>query len=359
MNADRRTRLLRAAIGQTGPIEPTATDLGDWVTLATHERMIPLLFRVVSGATVDLHDEEVERMYDIQVDVMAAAVRFEHDLLAVARAFTDRFPFAVLKGVATAHLDYSDPSMRQFADVDLLVSPADLDTAVRMLGDLGWEQAYPLPRHHERFTHAITLRNGRRVEIDLHQRIAHRALGELIPTDDLLARRVEYDIAGHTLWALDHIDRTIHACVHAATSRAPFQRMSSTADVLVLATRHVDAAADVMDRASARRLANIVRRAVEGAHRESDLPVPDEWQRAMSVPVGPRDRLVDRAYLSDRRRPVVEELAYLRLLPEWRDRVDYVRGYFATDPDYMRRNQRSGILAQTKYLVSRLRSGRG
>lgn len=356
MSAERRARLLRAAIAQRGPVDPATQELGDWVTLATAERVVPLLYRVVVDARSALDDHEFGLLVGVQCDVMAAAVRFEYDLLEVAEAISGRFPFAVLKGLAVAHLDYSDPAMRQFADVDLLVAPADLAAVVELLGGLGWRQAYPLPRHHERFTHAITLRNERRVEIDLHQRIAHRALGECLPTDDLLHRRVAYEIAGETVWALDDADRMVHACVHAATSRAPYRRLSSVADVLVMAERLTDRAPDVLDRAASRRLGNIVRRGVETAFDEAQLPVPDAWQAAMSTPVGPRDRLVERAYLADRRRPVVEELAYLRLMRGWRDRFDYVRGYFATDPDYARQNQRSGLRAQTRYLWSRLRS---
>ena len=51
-----------------------------------------------------------------------------------------------------------------------------------------------------------------------------------------------------------------------------------------------------------------------------------------------------------------EELAFLRVMKGWRDRWMYVRGYFATDATYAARGRRSGLIAQSRYLLSRLRS---
>ena len=87
------------------------------------------------------------------------------------------------------------------------------------------------------------------------------------------------------------------------------------------------------------------------------LDLHAEWARAMRRPNLHRDRLVDRAYLSAARRPLTEEIAYLRLLVGWRNRWRYVRGYLATDYDYAVQHGRSGAFAQARYLVSKLRSG--
>jgi hypothetical protein len=293
----------------------------------------------------------------MQLDVMATMVRFEHDLLEVAAALSDLdCSFAVLKGAATAHLDYPDASLRQYGDVDLLVAPQHFSSACSMLAERGWLQAYPLPRHHERFTHAITLRNAQRVEIDLHQRIAHRAIGLLVPAEELLSGSIEYEVAGTTLSALSQTDRLIHAALHAITSRGPYRRLSSGADVLVLAAAPSPTAGAVLRRAETWRIRSLVEFAIKDTYAAAQLTLPNDWGQAMSVPTGKRDRLVDRAYLSHRRRAAVEEVAYLRLMRSWSDRVSYLSGYFSTDPDYTARNQRSGIVPQSRYLWSRLRS---
>ncbi len=357
-DSSRSARLLRAALGQDGPIEPAEADWNEWVELARIGRVLPLLHHVATTTESDLTDAQLEMATEIQLDVMGTMVRFEHDLLNVAEVLSNGdLTFAVLKGAATAHLDYVDPSLRQYGDVDLLVAPEEFDRARERLKVAGWRQAYPLPRHHERFTHAITLRNSRRVEVDLHQRVAHRAIGQLVPTQDLLDDAVEYLIAGRSLWGLSKRDRLIHAALHTLMSRGQYRRLSSTADVLVLADANSDAAGAALARAESWRVRSLVERAIGAAYSDARLAVPDAWLAASSKAAYQHDRLVDRAYLSPRRRPVIEELAYLRLMHGWRDRTMYVRGYFSTDAEYSRRNRRSGFIAQSRYLWSKLRSG--
>ena len=354
----RRARILRAAIDRSGPEDPTQADWNEWIELARSERVLPLLYRVATSPTSELTREQRDHATEIQLDVMATMVRFEHDLLDVTRELVSHgIQFAVLKGMATTHLDYADPALRQFADADVLVAPHDMSHACDVLAAAGWRQAYPLPRFHESFTHAVTLRNGRRIEIDLHQRIAHRAIGELIRTEALLADRVEFSIAGTPLWALSDRDRLIHAAVHALTSRGVYRRLSSTADVLVLSDAQSGSAAAILDRAESWRVRPIVERSVRAAYSDAALTLPEAWTAAIARPLAHRDRLVEHAYLSARRRPLLEELAYLRLMHGVSDRVRYVRGYFATDSEYAARNQRRGIIPQSKYLWSRIRSG--
>lgn len=337
---------------------PTEADFSEWLGVARRERLFPLLHHLVTTGDHRLTDAQKQTVRTAQIDVMGAAVRFEHDLLDVGATLIDAgIEFAVLKGAATAHLDYADPSLRQFGDVDLLVDPEVFPQACVVLEAHGWGQAYVLPRHHERFTHAITFRQGRRVEVDLHQRIAHRALGLLMPPSELLAASVAYEIAGRTLRALCPSHRLIHAAVHTGASRGAYRRLSSLADVLVLAEANTASASDVLAQADRWRIRPLVGSTIEAAYATACLPLPDAWRSAGSEPGRQRNRLVDRAYLGPHRRPVAEELAYLQLMSGWRDRRRYLRGYLATDPDYAERKRRSGPFAQARYLWTRVRSG--
>lgn len=55
------------------------------------------------------------------------------DLLAASAVET-----RVLKGTAVARLDYQEPALRSFIDVDILVHPADIDRAVHVLVTAGF-----------------------------------------------------------------------------------------------------------------------------------------------------------------------------------------------------------------------------
>lgn len=350
--------LLRAALGEPALAVPTEADFSEWLDLARRDRVFPLLHQMVANGDHRLVDAQQQTVLAAQIDVMGAAVRFEHDLLEVHAMLTGAgIATVVLKGAATAHVDYASPSLRQFGDVDLLVAPEAFPDACAVLAAHAWKQAYVLPRHHERFTHAVTFRQGPRVEVDLHQRVAHRALGLLIPPADLLAGAVEYEIAGRSLRALSPSHRLIHAAVHTGSSRGPYRRLSSLADVLVLADANAVSAADVLELADRWRIRPLVLSTVQEAYATASLAVPDAWRSAASRPRRYRNLLVDRAYLGPHRRPLSEEAAYIWLLPRWRDRGLYLRGYFATDPDYAERKQRSGVVAQARYLWARVRSG--
>lgn len=343
--------LLRAAIGLDGPVPATADEWGTWSSLARTERVTPLFHEVVRRAG-DVPGGVRDAAEGAQLDVAAVSVRLERTLLQVSEVLTTAgVPYAVLKGVATAHLDYAEPGLRQFGDVDLLVAPERLGTARRSLESRGWRQAYPLPRHHEPFTHAITFGGVGVAEVDLHQRIGHRAVGLRVPSADLLEQRTTFHVADHELWALLDVDRLIHACIHAVASRGQYRRLSSVADVLVL-TRGAagrDPTA-VLARAEGWRMRALVEAGVQMAHDEAQLGVPPAWVEAMHSPLGPRDRLVEWAYLGDRRRPVIEEVAHLRAMDRWSDRALYLYGHLHMDAG----PGSGGLRNRLRYLRSRL-----
>ena len=336
--------------------EPIETgDLGDWLEFARTQRVIPLLYALATTGG----QEVPATIRTAHLEVMAAAVRLEHHLLDVTAILAQAdIDCAVLKGAATAHLDYENPSLRQFGDVDLLVRPANSPEHARY-----WRSRAGVGRTHCPATtsdshHAITFRRPPGVEVDLHQHIGHRSLGQLIPTDELLADSVPYDIAGYTLHALARPDRLIHAAVHSVASHAEYHRLSSIADVLLLAEAMAHDAESILDRADRWRVRPLLTQAIAEAYDTAQQQLPMPWLAALAERPARRDRFVERAYLGPHRHPVWEELAYLRLMNGWSDRIRYLSGYLATGEDYARRRHRSGIVAQIRYLWSRIRAGK-
>jgi hypothetical protein len=356
-DADLRGALVRVVVGGTGPL-PDAGTLGSWAAVAQVERVVPLLHELVEAMPTDITTDQRDEVRRLQRDAMSYCVLLEHHLLRVARLLADGgVPNVVLKGAASAHLDYPTPSLREFADIDVLVDPDDFSAATSALRGEGWSQRYALPRGHERYTHAVTLERDR-VELDLHQRIGHRAVGRRVPTSELLRDSVPFVVAGSTLWALNDTDRLIHAALHLLCSRDTSRRLSTVADVVLESDLRRGVAAEVLDRAEGWRVGLLVQRAIEVAHRLAQLEVPPEWVIAMRRTVRRRDRWVEAAYLGEARRPILEELAHLRLLPSWTDRWRYVSGYLGTEPDYALQHGRSGRRAQLKYLVDKVRPSR-
>lgn len=348
-----RATLLRAVIGLDGPAEPDSSTWSTWVRTASQERVIPLLYDVVERAGSRLTEAEVEQATAMQLDVAGHSVLLEQELLEVASLLEgEGIPYAVLKGIATANLDYPDPRQRQFGDIDLLVHPGDLDAAKHALELTGRPQKVALPRYHERFEHALTIGGRSNAEIDLHQRIAPRALGLRMPTDELLGSREQFHIAGQPVCALAVHDRLIHAAVHAVASRGTFRRLSSLADVLVISRPLVvSEAAAVLGRAEGWCVRPLVEAAVRLAHDEALLTLPPVWVDAMASPTQVRDRLLERAYLGDRRKLLAEEMAHLRAMEKWSDRARYLYGHVRADAG----PGAGGFASRLRYLRSRIK----
>lgn len=127
---------------------------------------------------------------------------------------------ALLKGSATAHYLYEDPSERQRKDVDLLVAEAEFPAAEAALIDAGWERIdpgtwwseSPSHRHESTFRRGFS---GVSLECDLHRRLtAWRAFA--VDHAGILERARPR--GGSVLPACHPRDALLHGALHAATT---------------------------------------------------------------------------------------------------------------------------------------------
>lgn len=119
----------------------------------------------------------------------------------------------VLKGCATAHLDYSRAVERFSSDVDVMVAAGDRDRAVEILGGEVVD-AIRSPRWNDRFAHAVTVRGPTGVEIDVHTRLQHGYVGFSVPPDQLTAAITDLRIGNRDLRCLDGPGRLLHAALN-------------------------------------------------------------------------------------------------------------------------------------------------
>lgn len=344
--AERRSALLRQAVEVAAPSLPTEREWPLWLGLARQEGVVSLLYSLVDSVPTDITDVQRGELQQVMGATMCRCVELEHHLLEFSGHLEEAgIECVALKGAASAHLDHVNPERREVSDIDLLVAPRDFRRAVDVALRLGWSQGYALPRWHERYTHAVTLvRRG--MELDLHQHIAHRAIGQQLDTAALISSAEYYEMAGQSRYALSAPDRMVHAAVHAVASGHAGQRLSSLSDILVMARRLQLHAVEVIERADEFRVGGLVRRGVRDAFRVAALPVPESWVSALEKP-GVTSWTVDFAYRDGRRRPLAEDLAYLAQMRSWADRGRYVAGYLMDERD-----------DRVRYLWSKLR-GRG
>ncbi|MPZ93388.1 MAG: hypothetical protein GEU96_00470 [Propionibacteriales bacterium] len=220
------TRLARtvAAYGLIGSLlDPPEVPLGEREFVRLHaavrsQRMTGLLWAAITDDAFPVTTSQRDRALESHLQALAVALVLERLLVETVGAFEAAgIPVRALKGTASAHLDYPDPGMRTFGDIDLLVPSEAFDDAVASLTRAGNQRRFPQPRpgFDRRFSKGSSFRTPDGLEIDLHRTFAMGPFGARIPLRELWARSETYVLAGTPVHCLPVEERLLHATYHA------------------------------------------------------------------------------------------------------------------------------------------------
>jgi hypothetical protein len=202
------------------PLVAEPLDAEVWAGVVEHvagERLEGLLVDAIERGSWAVDDGQREAALARHREAMARALVLDrHLLVLVDRLRAASIENRVLKGAAVAHLDYPDPSLRPYRDVDVLVRPGDIERARDLLIASGGERRYaePRPGFDRRFGKGIALVMPEGHEIDLHRTLALGPFGLRIDLDELWQGAEPFTVGGQTLAALDRPRRFLHACYH-------------------------------------------------------------------------------------------------------------------------------------------------
>lgn len=217
---------------------PTDSDV--WWDDVRRHRLAPLLAALAGDRPDLVPDGATERLAGLATERRWWSMRVERAAVRVAGALDAAdVPFLVLKGLATAHLDYPNPSWREVGDVDVLISPDDatradaaLHTVARPVDVIGRVSGDP----------ALRLRNKARgfitdddVEIDLHHRLLEDPFSRGITWEELWSSRQVLTLGGHAVHALGPGHRLAHAVTHWMAGPGHARRASGLVDIVLLA----------------------------------------------------------------------------------------------------------------------------
>ncbi|MCB0884735.1 MAG: nucleotidyltransferase family protein [Propionibacteriaceae bacterium] len=198
-------------------LPPDPEELGFASRLQQTRLIGPLLAASASGEVelpADLEADLVERQHG----ALLWCIQLESRLMEVREAFDSAggIEHLVIKGPAIAHLDALDPSVRTFADIDLLVAGRDIDRAVEIIraGGAGAPWAERRKGFDRRFAKSVTGTLPDGVEFDLHRTLADGVFGHRIPLDRLFAQPDHLDIGGVRFGALSPTHRLLHSAYH-------------------------------------------------------------------------------------------------------------------------------------------------
>ena len=204
------------------------------VASATSERLLGPLLLVVDGGDLDLPPDLVEAAVRGHEESMLWCLHLEQRLLEVMDWFdvAGGIEYLVVKGPAVAHLDEEDPSLRSFADLDLLVAADDMDRALAALIHHGSVRRIPerRPGFDRRFVKSIGLTSPDGVELDVHRSLCSGAHGFRIPLAELFANAEGFALGGRSVAVPCRSHRALHAAYHAVVG-TPYPSLRTLRDL--------------------------------------------------------------------------------------------------------------------------------
>lgn len=212
-------------------------------------------------------------------------------------------PWVTIKGPVLSEHAHPAPGLRSYNDVDVLVAPGDLRTAVGRLLAVDWQ----VIDFRDMLVNVQTpgemhLVSPQGVLVDMHWSLINMQQTRrqfTVDTAALLDRRVSRTVGGAPTWTLDAADSLVHVCLHAALTGAHKMLWLLDADQLA---RQITDWDEVARRAAAWGAAPAVAIVLARSRSLLDTPLPADLERRLGVSAG--FRLVTGAV--DRIRPVSE-----------------------------------------------------
>lgn len=316
---------------------------------AVTHRITGLLHAAVADGTLPATAEQVRAITAQHRQIQMRVLLLELQLPSVVGLLEDAgIECRALKGSALAHLDYPDPALRSFVDVDVLVRAADVDRTVQVTRAAGFRRslAEPRPGFDRRFDKGMTLTSTAGFEVDLHRTFVLGPWGRLIDLDGLWDGCDTFTVGGRIVRALALHHRFLHACYHAALGDWPL-RLGALRDVAQLLPR-VDGPGN-----TGPSIPELARR--WGGEAVVSAAITDTRRLLGITAGGPVSRWAeahrptrrDVAWLglhtSEDKTFAAQALATVMVLPTWRERGSYLRALAWPDRSYVADRHRTPV----------------
>lgn len=176
------------------------------------------LLRTNEPAVAELREQLAERYVANKMGMLARTA----ELCQIIRLFEQNSIHTIaLKGPLLGKLYYNDYTLRECKDLDILVDPADVETAYQLLINAGYELTTVLwnsPKqkalYNDTFYHYNLYHPAKAVQIELHWRLnitTDSPDSKVKPVGDQL---IAQTIGGQLIYSLSAIDNFVYLCVH-------------------------------------------------------------------------------------------------------------------------------------------------
>lgn len=313
----------------TAHLRPQATvepplDL-DWnqvVEFAEQHGLIPLVCR-------NLHLRGVRVQASPALDALgretgAKALRLAAAVIQIGTFFSDhQIPVLAIKGPSLASLLYSNVTMRSYADLDFLLSPADVNRACIALQAAGWTPAEDVAIIHEPSFLRSQCECGfvrNETLIELQWALAPRFYSLELPLEDMIRRAVTVQVIGSSVKTLAPEDMFLALSIHGA--KHLWIRLDWVVDIASLLSSGTVDANRVAELARRHHLVRIVAVAVLLAANVSGMPISAPFSALIAEDSAApmiASKLLDHA-IHGAQSYRTETLAYFRMSANLRER---------------------------------------
>ncbi len=350
--------------GRAFPAEPLTEQT--WASVlagARTHRLTGLLRAATADGALPATQTQVQQARDAHRAALLRVMALERELVAVVDLLeAEGVESRVLKGSAVAHLDYSEPALRSYIDLDVLVRASDIDHAVSVLSAAGFVRtlAEPRPGFDRRFDKGLTMIPSAGFELDLHRTFVLGPWGLRVDLGRLWEEGQEFRLSERSVQALSLPNRFLHACYHAALGDWPL-RLGSLRDI-----------AEMLREVDGHREGVSIRRRTEswGVEAVVAAAVSDTRRLLGIAPAGELSDWAER-YVPNRREEswlalhthsdktfAAQAVATLRVLPRWQDKAAYLRALVLPDRQYTA-GRHASALARFGYAFREIRRGQG
>jgi hypothetical protein len=188
---------------------------------AKQGRLLGLMGEAVAMRTLPVTGPQLEQLRSSHLDAQARSVLLERMALRLVGLLARQgVPMALMGGLASAHSDYVDPSLRPVDELCFLVDTSDLPTALQLLGDEGWRRMRPEPAagFDQRFGMGVRMRDGASIPLDLIRTLAPPPYSLAIPAEATWDHLQSVEVGGTKVKIPGPALRLLHACADLVAS---------------------------------------------------------------------------------------------------------------------------------------------
>ena len=241
--------LLRAVVrpesdGEKDLLARFANNVRDWeaaITAANEHGVIPMLYSRLTSNSVTVPAQVFERMRIENESNVFHSLANAAELLEVLRDFDEqKIPVMPFKGIVLAQSMYGNLFSRPAGDLDLLISPRDLERATAVLLKRGYDLSIdPAPLSDELYeSHFERRSDGMVIELRWRLELTQPRFRRVLGLDWVWERRQVTTLAGARVPDLDPATALLVLCMHGC--KHAWTRLIWVSDVARLLERHAN-----------------------------------------------------------------------------------------------------------------------